>query len=109
MFEENGILSRLDLGDGRARYEEMPESHHDHLIDTRSGKIIEFNDPEIEAMQEKIAARIGYRLVAHRPELFGVPLDDKADGRKNPGQKDVGRSAEHGVGTECVGKCKYRG
>src|SRR3546814_20893020 len=57
MFEENGILSRLDLGDGRARYEEMPESHHDHLIDTRSGKIIEFNDPEIEALQEKIADR----------------------------------------------------
>src|SRR3546814_10133237 len=71
MFEENGILSRLDLGDGRARYEEMPESHHDHLIDTRSGKIIEFNDPEIEALQEKIAARLGYRLVDHRLELFG--------------------------------------
>ncbi|MFC3675830.1 Fur family transcriptional regulator [Ferrovibrio xuzhouensis] len=90
MFEENGILSRLDLGDGRARYEEMPESHHDHLIDTRSGKIIEFNDPEIEALQEKIAARLGYRLVDHRLELFGVPLDDKADGRKSPGKKDVG-------------------
>ncbi|MCW0233704.1 MAG: transcriptional repressor [Ferrovibrio sp.] len=81
MFEENGILSRLDLGDGRARYEEMPESHHDHLIDTRSGKIIEFNDPELEALQEKIAARLGYRLVDHRLELFGVPLDDK-DGKK---------------------------
>src|SRR3546814_9448237 len=53
MFEENGILSRLDLGDGRARYEEMPESHHDHLIDTRSGKIIEFNDPEIEALRSE--------------------------------------------------------
>lgn len=77
MFEENGILSRLDLGDGRARYEEMPESHHDHLIDTRSGKIIEFNDPEIEALQEKIAAKLGYKLVDHRLELFGVPLDDK--------------------------------
>jgi Fur family ferric uptake transcriptional regulator len=77
MFEENGILSRLDLGDGRARYEEMPESHHDHLIDTRSGKIIEFNDPELEALQEKIAARLGYRLVDHRLELFGVPLEDK--------------------------------
>ncbi len=81
MFEENGILSRLDLGDGRARYEEMPESHHDHLIDTRSGKIIEFNDPELEALQEKIAARLGYKLVDHRLELFGVPLDDK-DGKK---------------------------
>jgi Fur family ferric uptake transcriptional regulator len=81
MFEENGILSRLDLGDGRARYEEMPESHHDHLIDTRSGKIIEFNDPELEELQERIAARLGYRLVDHRLELFGVPLDDK-DGKK---------------------------
>ncbi|WP_374302261.1 Fur family transcriptional regulator [Ferrovibrio sp.] len=81
MFEENGILSRLDLGDGRARYEEMPESHHDHLIDTRSGKIIEFNDPELEALQEKIAARLGYKLVDHRLELFGVPLEDK-DGKK---------------------------
>lgn len=90
MFEENGILSRLDLGDGRARYEEMPESHHDHLIDTRSGKIIEFNDPEIEALQEKIAARLGYRLVDHRLELFGVPLEDKPDGKKNPGKKGVG-------------------
>jgi Fur family ferric uptake transcriptional regulator len=81
MFEENGILSRLDLGDGRARYEEMPESHHDHLIDTRSGKIIEFNDPELEALQERIAIRLGYKLVDHRLELFGVPLDDK-DGKK---------------------------
>ncbi|PJI37640.1 Fur family transcriptional regulator [Ferrovibrio sp.] len=81
MFEENGILSRLDLGDGRARYEEMPESHHDHLIDTRSGKIIEFNDPELEALQDRIAARLGYKLVDHRLELFGVPLDDK-DGKK---------------------------
>lgn len=82
MFEENGILSRLDLGDGRARYEEMPESHHDHLIDTRSGKIIEFNDPELEALQEKIAARLGYKLVDHRLELFGVPLDDKGTVKK---------------------------
>ncbi len=81
MFEENGILSRLDLGDGRARYEEMPESHHDHLIDTRTGKIIEFNDPELEELQERIAARLGYKLVDHRLELFGVPLDDK-DGKK---------------------------
>lgn len=83
MFEENGILSRLDLGDGRARYEEMPESHHDHLIDTRSGKIIEFNDPELEALQEKIAARLGYRLVDHRLELFGVPLDDSGADKKD--------------------------
>ncbi len=76
LFEEAGILSRLDFGDGRARYEEMPESHHDHLIDTRTGTIIEFNDPEIEALQEKIAAKLGYRLVDHRLELYGVPLGD---------------------------------
>ena len=82
MFEENGILSRLDLGDGRARYEEMPESHHDHLIDTRSGKIIEFNDPELEELQEKIAKRLGYRLVDHRLELFGVPLDEPETDKK---------------------------
>ena len=90
MFEENGILSRLDLGDGRARYEEMPEAHHDHLIDTRSGRIIEFNDPELEALQEKIAARLGYRLVDHRLELFGVPLDDKADPKKTAAKKGAG-------------------
>ena len=83
MFEENGILSRLDLGDGRARYEEMPESHHDHLIDTRSGKIIEFNDPELEALQEKIAARLGYKLVDHRLELFAVPLGDGGERKKS--------------------------
>ncbi len=84
LFEEAGILSRLDFGDGRARYEEMPEAHHDHLIDTRSGEIIEFNDPEIEALQEKIAARLGYRLVDHRMELFGVPLNapENPKGRK---------------------------
>jgi Fur family transcriptional regulator, ferric uptake regulator len=82
MFEENGILSRLDLGDGRARYEEMPEAHHDHLIDTRSGKIIEFNDPELEELQEKIAKRLGYRLVDHRLELFGVPLDEPETDKK---------------------------
>lgn len=82
MFEENGILSRLDLGDGRARYEEMPESHHDHLIDMRSGKIIEFNDPELEELQERIAAKLGYKLVDHRLELFAVPLDDKGGAPK---------------------------
>lgn len=83
LFEEAGILSRLDFGDGRARYEETPEAHHDHLIDMRSGRIIEFNDPEIEALQERIAARLGYRLVDHRMELYGVALNDPGtDGKK---------------------------
>lgn len=82
LFEEAGILNRLDFGDGRARYEETPEAHHDHLIDMRTGRIIEFNDPEIEALQERIAARLGFRLVGHRLELYGVPLDDSgSDGK----------------------------
>jgi Fur family transcriptional regulator, ferric uptake regulator len=74
LFQEAGILARHDFGDGRARYEEVPETHHDHLIDTRSGKVIEFHDDEIEELQRKIAARLGYRLVDHRLELYGVPL-----------------------------------
>lgn len=77
LLEEAGILSRHDFGDGRARYEEAPEEHHDHLIDVKSGRVIEFNDPEIEALQERIAARLGYRLVGHRLELYGRPLEDK--------------------------------
>lgn len=72
LFEEAGILERLEFGDGRARYEDALRDHHDHLIDVTTGKVIEFVDPEIEALQEKIAARLGYRLVAHRLELFGV-------------------------------------
>jgi Fur family ferric uptake transcriptional regulator len=74
LFGELGILTRLDFGDGRARYEEMPQEHHDHLIDIKSGKVIEFQDSEIEALQEKVARRLGYRLVGHRLELFAVAL-----------------------------------
>jgi Fur family transcriptional regulator, ferric uptake regulator len=76
LFEEADIISRLDLRDGRARYEEQPEVHHDHLIDMKSGKIVEFVDPEIEALQEAIARKLGYRLVDHRLELYGVPIED---------------------------------
>jgi len=76
LFEEADIISRLDLRDGRARYEEHPEVHHDHLIDMKTGKIIEFVDPEIEALQEAIARKLGYRLVDHRLELYGVPVDE---------------------------------
>jgi Fur family ferric uptake transcriptional regulator len=78
LFEEAGILERHDFRDGRSRYEEMPEAHHDHLIDMKSGKVVEFVDPEIERLQQEIARRLGYRLVDHRLELYGVPLDDKA-------------------------------
>ena len=73
-FEEAGILDRIDFGDGRARYEDAKREHHDHLIDIQSGKVIEFVDPEIEALQEKIAAKLGYRLKGHRLELYGVPI-----------------------------------
>ena len=73
LFEEAGILDRLEFGDGRARYEDAERDHHDHLIDVQSGEVIEFVDPEIEALQERIAARLGYKLVGHRLELLGVP------------------------------------
>jgi Fur family ferric uptake transcriptional regulator len=76
LFEEAGILSRLDFRDGRSRYEEASDAHHDHLIDMTTGKVIEFVDPEIEALQEAIARRLGYRLVDHRLELYGLPVDE---------------------------------
>ena len=75
LFEEAGIIERHDFRDGRSRYEETPDHHHDHLIDMRSGRVIEFVDPEIEALQDSIARKLGYRLVDHRLELYGVPLD----------------------------------
>ena len=77
LFEEAGILERLDFGDGRARYEEVPEEHHDHLIDIKTGKVIEFHNEEIEHLQRKVAEQFGYDLVGHRLELFGVKNEDK--------------------------------
>ena len=77
-LEEAGILEKVDFGDGRARYEDAERDHHDHLIDMDSGRVIEFVDAEIEALQEKIAAKLGYRLLGHKLELYGVPL--KKDG-----------------------------
>ena len=74
LFEEAGILEKVDFGDGRARYEDAERDHHDHLIDLQTGRVIEFVDPEIEALQEKIAAKLGYKLKGHRLELYGVPL-----------------------------------
>ena len=72
LFEEAGILEKLEFGDGRARYEDADRDHHDHLIDMNSGEVIEFVDAEIEALQEKIAAKLGYDLKGHRMELYGV-------------------------------------
>ncbi len=73
LFEEAGILEKLDFRDGRARYEDADRDHHDHLIDLHSGEVIEFVDEEIEALQEKIAEKLGYDLKGHRLELYGVP------------------------------------
>lgn len=77
LFEEAGILERHDFGDGRARYEAAPESHHDHLIDVETGNVIEFVDPELEQLQKQIAEKLGFRLVDHRMELYGVSIDRK--------------------------------
>ena len=76
LFEDAGIIERHDFRDGRARYEQSRESHHDHLIDLRSGEVIEFQSEEIERLQAEVARRLGYRLVDHRLELYAVPLDD---------------------------------
>ena len=75
LFEEAGILDRHDFGDGRARYEAAPEAHHDHLIDVETGAVLEFVDPELEALQRQIAERLGFRLVDHRMELYGVKIE----------------------------------
>ena len=82
LFEEAGILEKLEFGDGRARYEDAERDHHDHLIDIHSGEVIEFVDAEIEALQEKIADRLGYELRGHRLELYGVPKTGRS------GEKD---------------------
>ncbi|MFG1347584.1 Fur family transcriptional regulator [Xanthobacter autotrophicus DSM 431] len=76
MLEDAGIIERHDFGDGRARYEQMPDEHHDHLIDLRSGRVIEFQSKEIEALQEAIAHSLGFKLRGHRLELYAVPLDE---------------------------------
>jgi len=76
LFEDAGILTRHDFQGGRSRYEESPETHHDHLIDMKTGKVVEFVDEEIEALQAAIAKKLGYRLVDHRLELYGMPVED---------------------------------
>jgi Fur family ferric uptake transcriptional regulator len=74
LLEESGIVERHDFRDGRSRYEELGSDHHDHLIDLKSGKVLEFSDPKIEELQREIAKNLGYELVDHRLELYGVPL-----------------------------------
>ena len=76
LFEDSGIISRHDFREGRARYEQAPDSHHDHLINLRSGEVIEFQSEEIERLQREVARKLGYKLVDHRLELYAVPIDD---------------------------------
>ena len=75
LFEDSGIIERHDFREGRARYEQIPESHHDHLINLRTGDVVEFRSEEIERLQAEVARKLGYRLVDHRLELYAVPLD----------------------------------
>jgi Fur family transcriptional regulator, ferric uptake regulator len=78
LFEDAGILERHDFRDGRSRYEEIPESHHDHLIDVQTGKVVEFRNEEIEKLQRRVAEELGFELVDHRLELYGVPKRSKS-------------------------------
>ena len=87
MFEEAGILARHDFGDGRARYEEASDDHHDHLIDVQSGKVIEFQNDEIEELQRRVAEKLGYNLIDHRLELYGVPTEVQKKKSSGPGRK----------------------
>lgn len=80
LFEEANILAKHDFGDGRSRYEEMREDHHDHLIDVQSGRVVEFRNEDIEKLQRLVAEQLGYKLVGHRLELYAVPLEAKAKG-----------------------------
>ena len=79
LFEEANILEKHDFGDGRARYEEVQDDHHDHLIDVKTGRVIEFFNEEIEALKERIANELGFELVDHRLELFGKPIESSDD------------------------------
>ena len=76
IFEENSIIEKHEFGDGRFRYEEVKEEHHDHLIDIKSGKVVEFQNKDIEDLQKKVAAELGYKLVDHRLELYAVPTEN---------------------------------
>jgi Fur family ferric uptake transcriptional regulator len=76
LFEDAGILERHDFGDGRSRYEPLSDDHHDHLINVETGEVLEFNNEQVEKLQEEIAKRMGFKLVDHRMELYAVPLDE---------------------------------
>ena len=89
LFEEANILERHDFGDGRARYEEASDEHHDHLIDVNSGEVIEFRDDEIERLQREAAAKLGFHLVGHRLELFAV--------RKDKGERSAKKAKAYGI------------
>jgi Fur family ferric uptake transcriptional regulator len=95
LFEEASILTRHDFGDGRARYEEAPREHHDHLIDVKTGEVIEFRNDEIERLQQEVARALGYRLVDHRLELYGV--------RDRSNDKTAGKHASGGNGEGAKG------
>jgi Fur family transcriptional regulator, ferric uptake regulator len=84
LFEDAGVIARHDFGAGRSRYETIPDEHHDHLIDLRTGEVIEFRNEEIEELQKAIAEKLGFRLVDHRLELFGVPL---GEGKRDKGKR----------------------
>lgn len=77
LFEDAGIIERHDFREGRARYEKIRDEHHDHLVDVRTGEVIEFKSEDIEQLQKEVARKLGYRLIDHRLELYAVPLDDK--------------------------------
>ena len=77
LFEESGILTKHEFKGDKARYEELNEGHHDHLIDVKTGEIIEFVDDEIEKLQQKVAKKYGYKLVDHKLELYGVKINSK--------------------------------
>jgi Fur family ferric uptake transcriptional regulator len=85
LFEEAKLLDRLDFGDGRARYEQTSDDHHDHLIDVQSGKITEFHDEEVEELQRQIARKLGYKLIGHRMELFAVKLSKSSTSGETSG------------------------
>jgi Fur family ferric uptake transcriptional regulator len=77
LFEESGILEKLEFGDGRARYEDADREHHDHLINIQNGEVIEFVNSDIEKLQEQIAKDLGFKLLGHKLELYGVPINKK--------------------------------
>lgn len=90
LLEEASILERHDFGEGRARYEEATEEHHDHLIDVHSGEVIEFRNDDIEGLQHMVAKKLGYRLVGHRLELYGTRIETESDDRKRKTARDKG-------------------